>query len=85
MPSSEDVLAELEKLGSATRQRYIPPEMQSLASLWINFLHLTLRVEIVLATNYRIRRPKVTQAQLEQQDRDVWLRKWSQNGALLPG
>ena len=75
MPSSQDILAELEKLNPDLRERYIPGEMQNLTDLWINLLHLTVKVEIVLATNYRIRRPAVSQSQLEQQDRDIWLRK----------
>lgn len=76
MPTSDDVLGELEQLTPDLRRSFIPSELPSLVDLWINFLLLTQRVEIVLATNYRVRRPAATQAQLEEQDRDIWLRKF---------
>lgn len=75
MPSSQDVLVELDQLPPDVRQTFIPSELPTLVDLWINFLNLTLRVETMLATVYRVRRPTVTQAMLEQQDRDIWSRK----------
>lgn len=78
MPSSQDVLGELEQLAPELRQTFIPSELPTLVGLWINFLNLGLRLEIVLATVYRVRRPTVTQATLEQQDRDIWLCKFCQ-------
>lgn len=75
MPSSQDVLGELDQLSLDLRQTFIPSELPTLVDLWINFLNLTLRVEIMLATVYRVKRPTVTQAILEQQDRDIWLRE----------
>ena len=77
MPSTQDVLGELDQLTPDLRQTFIPSELPTLVDLWINLLNLTLRVEVVLSTVYRVRRPTLTQATLEQQDRDIWLCKFT--------
>ena len=86
MPTSDDILGDLKGLRQDLRDAFIPPEITTLAELWINYLRLTTRLEIVMALNYRLKRPPVTMAILEQHDRDIWHCEFSpMTGNCRPG
>ena len=72
MPTVSDVMAELDKMPPDLRRTYVPAEMPTLAALWITFLRMTEKLECVININYRIRRPPVSLATLEQYDTEIW-------------
>lgn len=72
MPTTSDIIDELERLSPELRQAYIPTEMTTLANLWINYLQLTEKVENVLKLNYRPKRQPVTRTILEHYDTEIW-------------
>ncbi|ETN37037.1 uncharacterized protein HMPREF1541_08026 [Cyphellophora europaea CBS 101466] len=72
IPTTDDVLTEIEQLSPELRRTFVAHEMPALTGLWINFLHLSELVEVVLATNHRLKRPPVTRSRLEHLDREIW-------------
>jgi hypothetical protein len=72
MPTMADVLDELEKMPTDLRHAYMPSEMPTLVALWTTHLQLTEKVELVINTNYRIKRPPVSLSVLEQLDTEIW-------------
>jgi hypothetical protein len=83
MPTMADVLDELEKMTPDLRHSYVPSEMPTLVALWMTFLQLTEKVELVINTNYRIRRAPVRLSVLEQLDTEIWQCKRSYHSGLL--
>jgi hypothetical protein len=65
MPQTADIMVDVKDLPQDIRDKYLPPDFDQLATLWITLLHLSIKLEHVLLFYYRPRRPSLSLTQLE--------------------
>lgn len=65
LPCLDDILIDLKETPKDLREEYFPSDLAALTELWINTLKLSIRLEEVLVTYYRPRRPLVSLRALE--------------------
>jgi hypothetical protein len=72
MPLVNDVLGDLVRLPTSLRDIYMPPDLETLAGLWLKLIQLSVKLEDVLLLHFRPRRPPLSLSQLEKDDTEIW-------------
>ncbi|KAH8883346.1 hypothetical protein GQ53DRAFT_847002 [Thozetella sp. PMI_491] len=71
MPHPSEVLGDLNSLAPELQEAYIPHDLRSLVHMWINLLHLSLKLEAILAGNFRAKKKRLLPAAVESHHADL--------------
>jgi hypothetical protein len=64
-PSPDDVLHELQLVSAEARQRFIPPDLDCLAAMWVRLVRTSFVLGRILRAHYRLQAPKASVEEID--------------------
>jgi hypothetical protein len=71
LPSIEDIIAELDAIPVAIRDRYIPYQSDAVARLWIKLVRISIALGSILRVHYRHNGPRPSVEDIEQSEEEI--------------
>lgn len=65
MPGTADILNDLDTVPKRTRDKFVPPESEILAKMWINLVRISDNLGKILRVHYHVDGPKVTDEDIQ--------------------